>query len=240
MQVQLEQYLQRSGFVVNPQTLVIVDGTAFGNNVRRVLELLQPTLRRQQPCRRPQLQQAALISAKSLNRLYAAGARNILLANATNMGCTPPSPHLDRRRSRWAPGCRPTTTAVSLPRCCRVRAVSPGMNIYLVDFGAMSNEMKANPPALALPMRQRLAIRSSRRRPPRFAGLRGLTCSGTNSIRRRRFTRSEPNALLRRSVAEAPQATKKTAPEGAVFFAAVRNAVDRVDHRAAVVACIWR
>ncbi len=40
MQVQLEQYLQRNGFLVNPQNLVIVDGTTFGNNVRRVLELI--------------------------------------------------------------------------------------------------------------------------------------------------------------------------------------------------------
>ena len=30
MQVQLEQYLQRNGYLVNPQHLVIVDGTTFG------------------------------------------------------------------------------------------------------------------------------------------------------------------------------------------------------------------
>src|SRR5512145_1841961 len=43
MQVQLEQFLQRVGFQANPQHLYIVDGAAFGNNVRRVLELVGAT-----------------------------------------------------------------------------------------------------------------------------------------------------------------------------------------------------
>jgi outer membrane lipase/esterase len=40
MQIQLEQLLQRVGFQVNPQFLVVVDGSTFGNNIRRVLEMV--------------------------------------------------------------------------------------------------------------------------------------------------------------------------------------------------------
>ena len=40
IQVQLEQYLQRFGYQINGQALFILDGTAFGNNIRRALELL--------------------------------------------------------------------------------------------------------------------------------------------------------------------------------------------------------
>jgi outer membrane lipase/esterase len=151
MQVQMEQYLQRSGFVVNPQHLVIVDGTAFGNNVRRVLELLAAN-----PAAAATLPTAAVTQAATdiggiLNRLYTAGARNILLANATNMGLHPAiaalGPTAVAIGTGMSNGYNGALAAQVLPS---VRAVTPGMNIYLVDFGSLSNEMRANPASFGL------------------------------------------------------------------------------------------
>jgi outer membrane lipase/esterase len=151
MQLQLEQYLQRSAFTVNPQTLVIVDGTAFGNNVRRVLELISATPAAAATLPTAAVTQAATDIGNLLNRLYAAGARNILLANATNMGLHPAVAARGAQAIALATG---MSTAYNGGLAAQVipgtRAVSPGLNIYLVDFGALSNQMNADPASFGL------------------------------------------------------------------------------------------
>ncbi|HTN50262.1 MAG TPA: SGNH/GDSL hydrolase family protein [Burkholderiaceae bacterium] len=146
MQVQLEQYLQRLGYVVNPQTLVVVDGTAFGNNVRRVLELLAANPQAAATLPTAAVTQAATDIGQILNRLYAAGARNIVLANATNMGLHPAVAALGANAIALATGMSSAyNSALAVQVVPGVKVVSPGLNIYLVDFGALSNEMKATP-----------------------------------------------------------------------------------------------
>jgi phospholipase/lecithinase/hemolysin len=151
MQLQLEQYLQRSAFTVNPQTLVIVDGTAFGNNVRRVLELISATPAAAATLPTAAVTQAATDIGNLLNRLYAAGARNILLANATNMGLHPAVAALGAQAialgTGMSSGYNGGLAAQVIPG---TRAVSPGLNIYLVDFGALSNQMNADPASFGL------------------------------------------------------------------------------------------
>jgi phospholipase/lecithinase/hemolysin len=151
MQVQLEQYLQRSGFVVNPQTLVIVDGTTFGNNVKRVIELISANPAAAATLPTAAVTQAATDIANLLNRLYAAGARNILLANATNMGLHPLvaafGPSVVGLATAMSNGYNGALAAQVIPG---TRAVSPGLNIYLVDFGSLSNQMRADPASFGL------------------------------------------------------------------------------------------
>ncbi|HQR22821.1 MAG TPA: SGNH/GDSL hydrolase family protein [Burkholderiaceae bacterium] len=146
MQVQLEQYLQKVGYVVNPQHLVIVDGTTFGNNVRRVLELLAANPSAAATLPTAAVTQAATDIATLLNRLYAAGARNILLANATNMGLHPAVVGLGAQAVALATGMSSgyngALAAQVLPA---VKAVSPGLSIFVVDFWALSNEIKTSP-----------------------------------------------------------------------------------------------
>jgi outer membrane lipase/esterase len=146
MQVQMEQYLQRNGFVVNPQNLVIVDGTTFGNNVRRVLELISANPAAAATLPTAAVTQAATDIGQILNRLYSAGARNILLANATNMGLHPVvaalGPTAIALGTGMSNGYNGAIAAQVIPS---VKAVSPGLNLYLVDFGALSNEIKASP-----------------------------------------------------------------------------------------------
>jgi outer membrane lipase/esterase len=151
MQLQMEQFLQRSGFVVNPQTLVIVDGTAFGNNVRRVLELLSANPAAAATLPTAAVTQAATDLGQILNRLYTAGVRNVLLANATNMGLHPAVAALGANAIALATGMsNGYNGAIAAQVLPSVRAVSPGMNIYLVDFGSLSNEMRANPASFGL------------------------------------------------------------------------------------------
>jgi outer membrane lipase/esterase len=146
MQVQLEQYLQRNAFNVNPQTLVIVDGSAFGNNVKRVIELVSAN-----PAAAATLPTAAVVQAATdigtlLNRLYAAGARNILLTNSSNMGLHPIiaalGPSVVGLATAMSNGYNGALAAQAIPA---VKAVSPGLNIYLLDIGTLSNQVKADP-----------------------------------------------------------------------------------------------
>ena len=146
MQLQLESYLQRSGFNVNPQTLVILDGTTFGNNIRRVLELLAANPAAAATLPTAAVTQGATDIGAILNRLYAAGARNILLANATNLGLHPAvaalGPNAIALATGMSSGFNGALAAQVIPA---VKLVSPGLNIYLVDFGALSNEIKTSP-----------------------------------------------------------------------------------------------
>ena len=146
MQLQLESYLQRSGFNVNPQTLVIVDGTTFGNRHRRVLELLAANPAAASNSADGSSNARGDRYTRLLNRLYAAGARNILLANATNLGLHPAvavnGPNAIALATGMSSGFNGALAAQVIPG---VKLVSPGLNIYLVDFGALTNEIKTSP-----------------------------------------------------------------------------------------------
>ena len=90
--------------------------------------------------------QAATDIGQILNRLYAAGARNILLANATNLGLHPivaaAGPGAIALATGMSNGYNGGLAAQVIPS---VMAVSPGLAIYVVDFGALSNEIKTSP-----------------------------------------------------------------------------------------------
>lgn len=152
MQVQLEQYLSRQGYRVDESTLVIVDGTAFGNNIRRALELL-PAIppANQQAFVAGVVAQAAGDIYSLVLRTYSAGARHVLLTNATDLGLHP----VVKAAGPVAAG---TATAMSLGYngalatqvVPQLRATLSGLNLYTVDAGALSREIVADPAAFGL------------------------------------------------------------------------------------------
>jgi len=85
MATQLEQYLASVGYTSSPQTLFAVDGVTFGNDVSDALVLAatDPTA----PTRI--LTNAVTSIVTIMQRLYASGARHIVLVNSTNLGLTP-------------------------------------------------------------------------------------------------------------------------------------------------------
>ena len=146
LQLQTEALLQRVGFQANPQFLYIVDGSAFGNNIRRVLELvsanpalLAPTSTFTQDV----VRQAATDIGNVITRLYAGGARHVLLLNSSNLGLHPAVP------SAGKPLATGLATAYNGALATQVvpglKASSPGLNIYLADVGKLSNDIVADP-----------------------------------------------------------------------------------------------
>lgn len=146
LQIQTEQFLQRVNYQANPQYLYIVDGAAFANNVRRTLELIQatPTLAATLPTQ--VVTQGATDYFNVVARLYAAGARHVVLTNVINLAYVPGiaagGASAQQLATAMAAGFNGALAAQVLPG---LRAASPGMNIYYVDLNALTNEIVANP-----------------------------------------------------------------------------------------------
>ena len=146
LQMQTEQFLVRVEYRANPQFLYIVDGGAFGNNVRRVLELLSanPSLAATLPAQATQ--QAAADMYGVVSRLYAAGARHILLTNANNVATVPGigglGPVAIQVATAMSAGFNGAMSTQVVPG---LRAASPGLNLYYVDLNQLMNEISANP-----------------------------------------------------------------------------------------------
>jgi phospholipase/lecithinase/hemolysin len=151
LQVQVEQYLQRIGFQANPQHLYIVDASAFGNNIRRVLEMVgaNPALAATLPTQA--VQQAASDVFTVVGRLWAAGARHVLLVNSTNLGLHPAvaasGPNAVALASGMSTGFNGALAGQVVPGLV---AGSPGLNLYYLDAGALSNEIATNPAAFGI------------------------------------------------------------------------------------------
>jgi phospholipase/lecithinase/hemolysin len=148
LQLQTEALLQRVGYQANPQFLYIVDGSSFGNNIRRVIELVSanPALATTLPTQA--VSQAASDIGSVLNRLYAAGARHILLVNSSNLGLHPAVPAAAKPlATAMATGYNGALATQVVPL---VKSGAPGLNIYYVDGGALSNEIVANPASFGI------------------------------------------------------------------------------------------
>jgi outer membrane lipase/esterase len=145
---QTEAMLSRNGFNVNPQNLVIVDGSSFGNNVTVAL-----TLAAANPANATTIVTNVITAGVTdivsiVNRLYAAGARNILVMNVPDVG---KSPLLQASGNATAIA---TATTMSLQyngaiaqQMNNVRAVSPGIALAVFDLGTLASQVQANPAA---------------------------------------------------------------------------------------------
>ena len=105
MVAQLDQYLAAVNYQSNPQYLYVIDGVTFGNDIVDAL-----TLSATNPNAPAQVVVGGVTNiAGIITRLYASGARHILVANSTDVGKTPQARAARCRRSGW---CHPDVVAV--------------------------------------------------------------------------------------------------------------------------------
>ena len=145
---QLDAYLARVNFVSSAQTLFVVDGASVGNNITVAL-----TLSAANPSQATTISTNVLTAAVTdivtiVNRLYASGARHIAVLNSTDIGRTPKV----QAFNVVSPGAAAAATQLSnqfngalAQQIASVRAASPGLNVYLIDFGALTSEIGAAP-----------------------------------------------------------------------------------------------
>lgn len=150
MAAQLEEYFRRFGFVASAQTLFVVDGATVGNNISDALTLSAANPSMATTISTNVLTQAVTDVVTIINRLYASGARHIAVLNSTDVGRTPRVQAINVA----SPGAAAAATQLSnqfngalAQQIAQIRAASPGLNIYLIDFGALTNEIVASPGA---------------------------------------------------------------------------------------------
>lgn len=148
MIAQLDQYLSRVGFVSSEQTLLVVDAASVGNNIFDALLLSAAN-----PPQATQISTSVLTAAVTdivniISRLYASGGRNIAVLNSTDVGGTPAVQALNVA----SPGAAAAATQLSnqfngalAQQVAQIRAASPGLNIYLINFAALTLEIAAAP-----------------------------------------------------------------------------------------------
>jgi outer membrane lipase/esterase len=149
---QTESLLARNGYTINPQNLVIVEASgAFSNSTQAALALVLAN-----PASAATIANATVTASLTdvvfiLQRLYAAGARNILLLNSGNMSTTPSARFLN---NPLVTGLLAQMSAAFNSNLAtqvnNLKAVSPGLNIYLVDVFTWQNEIAANPAAFGM------------------------------------------------------------------------------------------
>jgi outer membrane lipase/esterase len=145
---QTESLLARFGFVINPQFLVIVDASTFGNNINAAL-----TLAGADPANATTIVTNTITAGVTdvvgiLNRLYAAGARNILFVNVPDVGKTP----LVQATGNATVIATATTMSAQFngamaQQIANVRAVSPGLVVSTLDLFGLLTQVQANPAA---------------------------------------------------------------------------------------------
>ena len=146
MAVQLEQYLASVGYVSSPQALYLVDGVAFGNDAKDAL-----TLAATDPAAPTRIVTNAVTSIVTImQRLYASGARHIVLLNSTNLGLTPLAQALGPAAVAASTQLSATFNGALAQQIPALKAISPGLNIYTVDVFALSVQAAASPASLGL------------------------------------------------------------------------------------------
>jgi outer membrane lipase/esterase len=141
MAVQLEQYLQSVGYVSKPETLFIVNGIAVGNNIVDAL-----TLSATNPNAPVQVLTAAVTDvATMILRLYASGARHIVVLNSGNVGATPRAQALGAAAVAGATQLAAQFNGALAQQIAGLKATSPGLNVYAVDSFALTQQVVGNP-----------------------------------------------------------------------------------------------
>jgi outer membrane lipase/esterase len=145
---QVDTMLSRAGFTLIPQNLVIVDASTFGNNINAAL-----TLAGANPSQAQQIVTNTITAGVTdivgiINRLYAAGARNILFMNVPDIGKTP---LVQSTGNATIIGTATTMSAqfngAMAQQINNVRAVSPGLAISTLDLFGLLAQVQANPAA---------------------------------------------------------------------------------------------
>ena len=144
MVTQLDQYFARVNFVSSANALFIVDAVTVGNDIVDALTLAQTN---------PNAPATVLTGAVTnivtiINRLYASGARHILVANSADVGKTPRAQALGPTAAAGATQLSAQFNGGLAQQIAQIRAASPGLSIYVLDVFALNTEAIANPAAL--------------------------------------------------------------------------------------------
>lgn len=143
MVTQLEQYLQRVGYLASAQTLFVVDAATVGNNIADAL-----TLSATNPNAPVAVLTAAVTDiATMIARLYASGARHIAVLNAPNVGRTPRVQALGAAAIAGATQLSAQFNGALAQQIAALKASSPGLNVYVADFFTLNEQIAGNPAA---------------------------------------------------------------------------------------------
>jgi outer membrane lipase/esterase len=146
LQLQLDQAIQRVNTQFIGQTLFVVDGIAFANNIRRALELAAANPTATSSIIQGTIVQGATDVGTVLTRLYSLGARHVVLTNVADVGTVPMIQAFGAQAigaaTLMSTNFNGALQAQVLPA---VRAASPGLNIYVVDVGQLGGQVIGNP-----------------------------------------------------------------------------------------------
>ena len=139
MMQQVDSYLAAAGSAANrDRALFVINAATVGNDINDALSLTNPNVGVIVPT-------AVTNVVTMVNKLYAAGARHILLANSTDIGKTP----LVRSAGPQAMGAATNLSNffnTSLGgQLTAIRSSSPGLTLYYFDLGGLTAEVLAAP-----------------------------------------------------------------------------------------------
>lgn len=140
---QLDSLLTKFNFQIPPQTLVIIDASTFGNNISDAL-----TLSSVFPANAATIPTAIVTGAVTdivgvINRLYAAGARTMVVMNVPNVGQTPRVQALGAAAIAGATQLSAGFNTALGQQITGLRNVLTGSNIILFDLFALEAQIKA-------------------------------------------------------------------------------------------------
>jgi outer membrane lipase/esterase len=143
MVAQLDQYLALVNYQSNPQYLYIVDGVAFGNDIKDAFSLSATD-----PNAPTKVLTAAVTNVVTiLNRLAASGARYILLTTSTDVGKTPYVQAAGAATAAAATQLSLTFNGALAQQLPAIRATFPDLQLYVLDVAAFAAQAAANPGA---------------------------------------------------------------------------------------------
>ena len=141
MLAQVDQYIERGAKSYRDVTLFVVNAATVGNDINDAL-----TLSRTNPTAAAAVLPAAVTNITGIiTKLYAAGARHVLLLNSTDIGRTPLVSAQGAVVSATATQFSAQFNAALAAALPALRSASPGLTIYVTDLGALTAQVMANP-----------------------------------------------------------------------------------------------
>lgn len=139
MTQQVEQYLATVGYQASPQYLYIVDAVTAGNDILDGVNLAggNPNA--------TVLNNAVTNVAMTVQRLYAAGARHIVVANSADVGRTPRAQALSATAVNSASQMSVQFNAALAEHIGVMRSTLPEIRIVEVDIASLAYEVMASP-----------------------------------------------------------------------------------------------
>ncbi len=138
---QVDLYLEAGSKDNRDVTLYVIDAATVGNDINDALSLGRTN---------PQAPATVIAGAVSnvatmVGKLYAGGARHVLLLNSTDIGRTPLVLAQGATVSALASGLSAQFNAALAAQLPAIRAAAQGLTIYPVDLGAFTTQVAASP-----------------------------------------------------------------------------------------------